>query len=105
VTGTWLPNKTLNHNHALWSIIRDSRSCAATAAPDAFNEEVSRESTIFLRDALGWVNSGSQKKQKKSEHRPALKPATHSQAELDLLNEFDWADVDKVQDMVLQSIT
>ena len=38
----------------------------------------------------------SRKKQKKSEHRPMLKPATHSQAELDLLNDFDWDDADKV---------
>ncbi len=33
-----------------------------------------------------------------------LKPAAHSQAELDLLNVFDWDDADKVQDVVLKSL-
>ena len=33
-----------------------------------------------------------------------LKPAAHSQPELDLLNDFDWDDADKVQDVVLNSL-
>ncbi len=52
--------------------------------------------TIVLRDAFGRVNSVSRRKQKKPEQRPALKLATHAQAELDLLNDFDWDDADKV---------
>jgi hypothetical protein len=36
---------------------------------------------------------------------PVLKPAAHSQAELDLLNNFDWDDADKVQDVVLKSLS
>ncbi len=50
----------------------------------------------ILSDASGRLNSGSRKKKK------ALKSA-HSQAELDLLNDFDWDDADKVRDMVLKS--
>ena len=34
-----------------------------------------------------------------------LKPAAHSQAELDLLNNFDWDDADKVQDVALKSLS
>ena len=36
---------------------------------------------------------------------PVLKPATHSLAELDLLNDFDWDDADKVQDVLLKSLS
>jgi hypothetical protein len=32
-----------------------------------------------------------------------LKPATHSQAELNVLNDFDWDNTNKVRDMVLKS--
>ncbi len=90
VTGVQLPNKTLTLNHALWNIIQDFHSCAATAATAtaantsivsanaaAFFEGVGSMLTI-LSNASGLLNSGSRKKKK------ALKSA-HSQAELDLL--------------------
>jgi hypothetical protein len=108
VTGAQLPKKTLTLNHALWNIIQDFHSHAATAATAtaanasivsanaaAFFKELGSVPTI-LSDASGRLNSGSRKKKK------ALKSA-HSQAELDLLNNFDWDDADKVRDMVLKS--
>ncbi len=80
VTGALLPNKTLTLNHALRNIIQEYSSHSSTAAAPA---PAVSESTIALRDASSRMNRGSTKKQK------TLKPATHSQAELNVLNDFD----------------
>ena len=90
--------------HSLWNIIQDfchSRDDTASAATYA---AAGSKSNNALSDASSRLNSGSRKKKKKSDRMSVLKPAAHSQPELDLLNNFDWDDADKVQDVVLNSL-
>jgi hypothetical protein len=91
-----LPNKTLTLNHALQNIIQEYSSHSPTAATAA---TAISNSTIALRDASSQMNRGSTKKQK------TLKPATHSQVKLNLLNDVDWDNTNKVWDMVLKSVS
>ena len=91
--------------HSLWNIIQDfchSRDDTASAATYA---AAGSKSNNALSDASSRLNSGSRKKKKKSDRMSVLKPAAHSQPELDLLNDFDWDDADKVQDVLLKSLS
>ena len=102
VTGAVLPNNTLTRNHALRNAIEEevrSRS-AATIATASFT--IPAESTnTALGDASSRTNRGGSTKKQRT-----AKPAScHSQAELDLLNDFDWDNFDKVRETVLKSVT
>ena len=104
VTGEKLPHVRITHIHSLWNIIQDfCRSRDATTAA-ATSAAAGIESNIALSNASSRLNSGSRNKKKKSDRMLVLKPAAHSQPELDLLNDFDWDDADKVQDVVLNSL-
>jgi hypothetical protein len=105
VTGENLPHVRFTRIHSLRNIIQDFCCSYNAAAAAATSAAAGSKSNIALSNASSWLNSGSRKKKKKSDQMPVLKPATHSLAELDLLNDFDWDDADKVQNVVLKSLS